>query len=93
MYQPQTYFVSLAFMLLSMLCWGSWANTMKLCPGYRFQLFYWDYVIGLLLAALLWGLTVGSAGTDGYSFLTDLVFMFIFFLCGLTAIAVAPLVS
>src|SRR3984957_5406489 len=59
-------------MLLSMLCWGSWANTMKLCPGYRFQLFYWDYGIGLLLAALLWGLTVGRAGTDGYSFPTDL---------------------
>jgi glucose uptake protein len=72
LYQPQTYVIALAFMLLSMLCWGSWANTMKLCPGYRFQLFYWDYVIGLLLAALLWGLTVGSVGTDGYSFLTDL---------------------
>src|ERR1700761_9390760 len=72
MYQPQMYGISLAFMLLSMLCWGSWANTMKLCPGYRFQLFYWDYVIGLLLGALLWGLTIGSMGTDGYSFLIDL---------------------
>ena len=59
-------------MLISMLCWGSWANTMKLCPGYRFQLFYWDYVLGLLLGALVWGLTLGSFGTSGHTFLADL---------------------
>jgi glucose uptake protein len=50
-------------MVLSMLCWGSWANTVKLCPGYRFQLFYWDYVIGLFAGVLLWGLTLGTFGT------------------------------
>ena len=44
MYQPETYFIALSFMILTMLCWGSWANTLKLCPEYRFQLFYWDYV-------------------------------------------------
>src|SRR5216683_1097056 len=44
MYLPQSYQVALLFMVASMLCWGSWANTMKLCPGYRFQLFYWDYI-------------------------------------------------
>jgi glucose uptake protein len=65
MYQPETYMISLSFMLISMLCWGSWANTVKLCPGYRFQLFYWDYVIGLVLGALLWGLTLGSLGSTG----------------------------
>ena len=59
-------------MVISMLCWGSWANTVKLCPGFRFQLFYWDYVIGLILGALLWGFTLGSAGNTGYSFLQDL---------------------
>lgn len=37
MYQPETYAVALSFMIVSMLCWGSWANTVKLCPGYRFQ--------------------------------------------------------
>jgi len=47
-------------MVLSMLCWGSWANTLKLCPRYRFQLFYWDYAIGLALAALLLDLTAGG---------------------------------
>ena len=55
MYQPETYGIALSFMVFSMLCWGSWANTMKLCPGYRFQLFYWDYVVGLLLGAVFGG--------------------------------------
>jgi len=40
-------------MLFSMLCWGSWANTMKLTPGYPFQLFYWDYIIGVLLGSVV----------------------------------------
>ena len=71
MYQPQTYLVCLCFMLISMLCWGSWANTVKLCPGYRFQLFYWDYVLGLLLASAAWGFTLGSFGETGRSFLQD----------------------
>ena len=68
MYQPESYAIALSFMVLSMLCWGSWANTVKLCPGYRFQLFYWDYVIGLLLGALVWGLTLGTAGSTGRPF-------------------------
>ena len=71
MFQAQTYLLSLVFMVLSMLCWGSWANSMKLCPGYRFQLFYWDYVIGLISGAVLWGSTLGSLGTVGRSFYTD----------------------
>src|SRR5258708_13357166 len=72
MYQPETYGLALLFMILSMLCWGSWANTMKLCPGYRFQLFYWDYVLGLIVGALLWGFTLGSMGSQGSAFLADL---------------------
>jgi glucose uptake protein len=71
MYQPETYGLALLFMILSMLCWGSWANSMKLCPGYRFQLFYWDYVIGLIAGAILWGSTLGSHGTVGRSFYAD----------------------
>jgi glucose uptake protein len=75
MYQPQTYVIALSFMIVTMLCWGSWANMIKLCPGYRFQLFYWDYVGGLVLGALAWGLTLGSMGITGKSFLTDLATM------------------
>lgn len=72
MYQPEIYSIVLLFMIVSMLCWGSWANTLKLCPGFRFQLFYWDYVIGLVVGALLWGLTLGSLGTAGKPFLAEI---------------------
>ena len=72
MYQPEMYGIVLSFMIASMLCWGSWANTLKLCPGFRFQLFYWDYVIGLLIGACAWGLTLGSFGGMGKSFIADL---------------------
>jgi glucose uptake protein len=72
MYQPQSYAVALAFIIVTMLCWGSWANTLKLTPGYRFQLFYWDYVVGLILGALLFGFTLGSIGNTGLPFLADL---------------------
>jgi glucose uptake protein len=72
LFQPETYAVALAFMVITMLCWGSWANTIKLCPGYRFQLFYWDYVLGLLAGALLWGFTLGSYGSSGLPFVDDI---------------------
>ncbi|MFW6289722.1 MAG: GRP family sugar transporter [Mariniphaga sp.] len=63
--------VLLAF--ITMLCWGSWANTQKLAQKHwPFQLFYWDYAIGVLLLALLLAFTAGSTGTEGRSFLTDL---------------------
>ena len=62
---PETYGAALCLMILTMLCWGSWANTLKLCPGYRFQLFYWDYAIGMAVGAVFWGLTAGSMGHAG----------------------------
>ena len=73
MYQPETYAAALTFMIVTMMCWGSWANTLKLCPGYRFQVFYWDYVLGLIFGTLAWGFTLGSHGASGLPFLADLV--------------------
>jgi glucose uptake protein len=72
MYQPQAYAAVLLFMITSMLCWGSWANTRKLTTGYSFSLFYWDYVIGILFGTLLWGFTLGSLGGGPLSFLANL---------------------
>ena len=72
MFIPQTYQAALLLMFLSMICWGSWANTLKLAPSFRFQLFYWDYVLGLAAGAVLWGLTAGSTGHIGLSFLSDI---------------------
>jgi glucose uptake protein len=71
MFLPETYQAALFLMILSMLCWGSWANTLKLCPNFRFQLFYWDYAIGLAAGAVLWGLTAGSMGHAGQSFIAS----------------------
>jgi len=51
--------VALLMMLFSMLCWGSWANTEKIDKTWRFELFYWDYMWGMLVCALLFGLTLG----------------------------------
>src|SRR6201996_8169554 len=59
-------------MVTSMLCWGSWANTRKLTAGYAFSLFYWDYVIGIVLMALAWGLTLGSLHGGPSAFLHNL---------------------
>jgi len=56
-----------------MLCWGSWANTQKLASRtWRFELFYWDYVIGILLFSLISAFTLGSIGEQGRSFIADL---------------------
>jgi glucose uptake protein len=56
-----------------MLCWGSWANTQKLATKeWKFQLFYWDYCIGVLLFTLILALTMGSMGSGGRGFFTDL---------------------
>jgi glucose uptake protein len=59
-------------MICSMLCWGSWANSFKLTRNWRFELFYFDYSLGVLLASLLAALTVGTLGFDGFSFMDDL---------------------
>lgn len=60
MFIPHTYGTALILMLVSMLCWGSWANSQKIDKSWRFELFYWDYVWGLLACALAFGLTLGS---------------------------------
>ena len=69
---PHLYGTALALTILTMLCWGSWANTQKLATKeWRFQLFYWDYAIGLTATAVVWGFTAGSFGHSGPAFLTD----------------------
>ena len=73
MYIIESYTVAVILLLVTMFCWGSWANTQKLASKkWPFQLFYWDYSIGVLLLALLAAFTLGSSGDSGRSFLTDL---------------------
>lgn len=74
MYIVQSYSLAIVFCFITMLCWGSWGNTQKLAgKTWRYELFYWDYVIGILLFSLVWALTVGSCGTAGRKFLPDLM--------------------
>ncbi len=69
----ESYLVALIMCFITMLCWGSWANTQKLATKkWPFQLFYWDYAIGVLLLSLILALTMGSLGSVGRSFFADL---------------------
>ncbi len=73
MFAVHSYSLAVGFCVLTMFCWGSWANTKKLTRAeWRFELFYWDYALGVLLVTLLLGLTLGSAGNEGRAFLADL---------------------
>jgi glucose uptake protein len=69
----ESYPVAVMMCVITMLCWGSWANTQKLASKeWRFQLFYWDYAIGVLVLALILAFTLGSTGSGGRGFLADL---------------------
>ncbi len=72
MFIIETYPIAVFFCIITMLCWGSWANTQKLAAAnWRFELFYWDYVLGILLLSLLFAFTLGSIGSEGRSFMAD----------------------
>jgi glucose uptake protein len=68
-----SYAVAVVLCVVTMLCWGSWANTLKLASReWPFPLYYWDYAVGLVLTSLVLGLTIGSAGAEGRSFVADM---------------------
>src|SRR5215470_1927084 len=71
MFTPPTLTVALLMMITSAICWGSWANTYKGVKNYRFELFYWDYAIGIFLISLILAFTMGSTGHDAASFLNN----------------------
>lgn len=74
MYIVSSYSLAVVFTIITMLCWGSWGNTQKLAAKtWRFELFYWDYVIGMVLLSALIGLTLGSNGEMGRGFTEDLL--------------------
>lgn len=73
MFIPQSYSLAIILCIITMLCWGSWGNTQKLAgKSWRFELYYWDYVIGILLFSLLLGFTLGSNGEQGRGFIEDI---------------------
>lgn len=73
MYIVESYSVAVILTVITMLCWGSWANTQKLAAKtWRFELFYWDYVLGIVLFSLMLGHSFGSTGTQGMGFADSL---------------------
>ena len=73
MFIINSYLLAVVFCFITMMCWGSWGNTQKLAAkSWRYELFYWDYVIGMVLFALLICFTMGSIGTEGRPFIEDI---------------------
>src|SRR6202521_762673 len=71
MFTPHSLTIALFMMITSAICWGSWANTYKGVKNYRFELFYWDYAIGIFLVSLILAFTMGSTGNDASSFVNN----------------------
>jgi glucose uptake protein len=72
MFTPPNLTIALLMMITSAICWGSWANTYKGVKNYRFELFYWDYAIGIFLISLIFAFTMGSTSQDSSSFLNNI---------------------
>ncbi len=74
MYIVDNYSLAVLLCVVTMFCWGSWGNTQKLAAKtWRYELFYWDYVIGMVLFGVVSGFTLGSIGDEGRSFIQDLL--------------------
>src|SRR6201997_722345 len=71
MFVPHDFNLALLMMITSAVCWGSWANTYKGVKNYRFELFYWDYAVGIFLVSLFLAFTMGSTANDSSSFLKN----------------------
>src|ERR1700740_2439962 len=71
MFLPHDFNLALLMMITSAVCWGSWANTYKGVKNYRFELFYWDYVVGIFLISLIFAFTLGSTANEANAFLNN----------------------
>ncbi|SEI49103.1 Ureide permease, partial [Dyadobacter sp. SG02] len=73
MFIVESYPVAVCLCVITMICWGSWSNTQKfVSPHWRFELYCWDFVNGMVLAAVLFAFTLGNFGSHGRSFIADI---------------------
>lgn len=73
MFVPHSVTIALLMTITSAICWGSWANTYKGVKNYRFELFYWDYAVGIFLISLVLAFTMGSTSNDASSFVNNVL--------------------
>ena len=74
MFIVESYPLAILLCIVTMLCWGSWANTQKMASKeWGFPLFYWDYTLGIIILSLVFGLTIGSMGQNGQEFIPNLL--------------------
>jgi glucose uptake protein len=71
MFTPHSFDTALIMMVVAAICWGSWANTFKGVKHYRFELFYWDYAVGILVMSLVLAFTLGSIDGGPSSFINN----------------------
>lgn len=72
MFIVESFPIAVLFCIITMICWGSHANSLKLTPNYPFSFYYWDQAIGYFLITLVLGLTMGSFGDTGRNLIADL---------------------
>ena len=73
MFIAESQALAIILCFVTMLCWGSWGNTQKLAAkSWRYELFYWDYVIGMVIFSLVMAFTLGSFGRSGVPFITNM---------------------
>ena len=74
MYTVNSYPIAVLLCVVTMLCWGLWANTQKLATKeWSFPLLYWDYTFGVIILSLIFGFTLGSSGENGQAFIPNLL--------------------
>ena len=72
MWVPTTFHAALLMTVLSTVCWGSFANTFKVTKNYRFELYYWDYGVGIFVISVVLAFTMGSYAGGTTAFLANL---------------------
>lgn len=65
---PASPAATLALLLISLICWGTWANTLKLAAKWRFELYFYDFALGFVLFAVVAAFTAGTLASSELSF-------------------------
>ncbi len=68
MFLPASQAATLALLIISLLCWGTWANTLKLSGKWRFELYFCDFALGFALLAVVAAFTAGSLASTELTF-------------------------